>query len=81
MLDVAEAFDHRFGRKRRGAPGAEVPLEVTDPQDEVRDGGGAGIEFDSLQLVRIDGEPGFVQCLLAFPQAFERVVDLGLRDA
>lgn len=79
VLDIVEPFDDGLGWSRGGAPRAEVPLEVTDPQDQVGDGGGAGIELDSPQLVRIDGEPGFVQSLLAFPQAFERVVDLGFQ--
>ena len=77
MFDVVEALDDGFGRSRRSAPRAEIPLQITDPEDEIGDGGSAGIQFDSLQLVRIDGEAGFVQSLLAFPEAFERIVDLG----
>src|SRR5947209_8100002 len=50
-FDVVEALDDRLGRKRAGAPGAEVPLEETDPEAEVGDGGGAGIELDALELV------------------------------
>ena len=36
--------------------GAEVPLEVADPEDEVGDGGGAGVDFDAAELVGINGE-------------------------
>ena len=54
MLNIVKAPDDGLGRQRRGAPRAEIPLEVTDPQHQVGDGGGAGIELDSHQLVRID---------------------------
>lgn len=32
-----------------------MPLQVADPQDELGDGGGAGIELDAEELVGIDG--------------------------
>ncbi|HBS26262.1 MAG TPA: hypothetical protein DD827_03885, partial [Gammaproteobacteria bacterium] len=38
------------------AVGAEVPLQVADPQHHFGDGGGAGVEFDAEKLMRIDGE-------------------------
>src|SRR5688500_10966879 len=76
VFDVVEALNDGFRRERGGSPGAEVPLQVTDPEDEVGDGGGAGIHLESLELVRIDGESGFVQCLLRFAKGFERIVDL-----
>ena len=66
MFDVVEALNDGFRRERGGSPSAEVPLQVTDPEDEVGDGGGAGIHLESLELVRIDGESGFVQSLLRF---------------
>jgi hypothetical protein len=34
---------------------AEVPLQVADPQHEFGDGGGARVEFDAEELMRIDG--------------------------
>ena len=38
------------------AAGAEVPLEVADPEDEFGDGGGAWIDFEAEELVRVDAE-------------------------
>jgi hypothetical protein len=64
VLDVAEVAQHRFGRVHR-AVGAEVPLQVANPQHEFRDGGGAGIDFEAEELVRVTVRPstsGVVAC-------------------
>ena len=54
VFDIAEIADHRL-RRRDVALGAEVPLQVADPQHHFSDGGGTRIQFDTEQLVRIDG--------------------------
>jgi hypothetical protein len=41
---------------RPAAAGAEVPLQVADPQHEFGDGGGARIDFEAEELVRVDRE-------------------------
>jgi hypothetical protein len=52
-LDVMEVIN--YGNARRDvAASAEVPLEIADPEDEVGDGGGAWVDVDSEELVRID---------------------------
>ena len=52
VVDVAEFFSTGSAGV---AAGAEVPLEVADPEDELGDGGGARVELDAEELVRIDG--------------------------
>ena len=61
-FDVFEVFDDRFGRVDVAA-GAEVPLEVADPEDEVGDGGGAGVDLDAEELVGVDGVAAFEEHL------------------
>lgn len=56
--------------------GAEVPLEVADPEDEVGDGGGAGADFDAAELVGVDGEAGVFDGELGVGELGEEVVDL-----
>ena len=43
FLDRAVSVEHRFG-DLVGLNGAELPLEVADPQHEIGDGDGAGVE-------------------------------------
>ena len=54
VLDVAEVADHRL-RRVDVAAGAVVPLQVADPQHHFGDGGGARVQLDAEQLVRVDG--------------------------
>ena len=60
------------------AAGAEVPLQVADPEDELGDGGGAGVDFDAEELVRVDGGALHLQHRLAFAQGVEGVEHLAL---
>ena len=72
--DVAEGAQDR--RLREAAARAEVLLEVADPEDELGDRGGARVQLDAEELVRVDRmarEPG--QRLLA-AERDERVQDL-----
>ena len=43
----------RLGRRR--ATRAEMPLQIADPQHQLGDGGGAGVDLDAEELARIDG--------------------------
>ena len=52
--DVVEIPEHRLGGQGTAA-GAEVPLQIADPQHQLGDGDGARIDFEPEELVRIDG--------------------------
>ena len=52
-FDIVECAQNRIGG--HAALGADVPLEVADPEDEFGDCGGAGVEFEAKELVRVDG--------------------------
>ncbi len=52
-------------RRQAAAVGAEVPLQVADPEHEFGDGGGARVEFEAEELVRVDGETFGFQPLLS----------------
>ena len=52
-LDVFERAQNRFGR-RAFAVQPEMPLQVANPQNQFRDGGGAGIDFQAKKLVRVN---------------------------
>ena len=57
VLDVVEVAQDRLGGG--GLPvGAEVPLQVADPEHQLGDGGGPGVELDAEELVRVDGVAG-----------------------
>jgi hypothetical protein len=71
---VFELFDDGFGGHVLPA-GAEVPLEVADPEDELGDGGGARIDFDPKELVGIDAELFHFEVELAIAVFFEFEVD------
>ena len=43
--------------------GAEVPLEVADPEDQVGDRGGAGVDLDAEELVGVDRVAAFEERL------------------
>ena len=60
-------------RRQAGAARAEVPLQVADPQHQLGDGGGARVEFEAEELVRVDGEAFGFEALLGTTQ--------GLADA
>ncbi len=36
----------------------EMPLQIANPQNQFRDGGGAGIDFKAKKLVRVNGVGG-----------------------
>ena len=74
-FDVAEFLDDRFGRQDV-APGAEMPLQVADPQHHVGDGGGARVDLDAEQLVRIDDAAGEIEERLGFAEILQGVEDL-----
>lgn len=57
------------------AAGAEVPLEVADPEDEVGDDGGAGVDLGAEELVRVDSEAGVFECLLGLAERDEGFED------
>ena len=52
--DVVKVADDREGDLLRRA-GAEMPLEVADPEDEIGDDGGARVQFEAEELVGVDG--------------------------
>ena len=72
-FDVAEFFEDGFGGHRVTA-GAEVPLEVADPENKFRERGGARVQFDAEKLVGIDGVGGEVEEHV-FPKAGRHVED------
>jgi hypothetical protein len=75
-FDVVETLDDGFRRRRGCAPGSEVPLQVADPEDEIGNDGGARVEFEAEQLVRVDRESGFVEDELCFSELLEGFDDL-----
>ena len=79
-FDVLEIAQDRAGRQA-GAAGAEVPLQVADPEHEFGDGGGARVEFEAEELVRVDGEAFGFEALLAGADAVRRSRALRLRGA
>ena len=58
-LDVAEFFQHGLGGHGVAA-GAEVPLKIADPKDQLGDRRGARIQFDAEELVRVNAVRGEV---------------------
>ena len=54
VFDVAKIADHRDGRMHV-ATGAEVPLQVADPQHHFGNRRRARVQFDAQKVVRIDG--------------------------
>src|SRR5690606_14895303 len=57
VLDLPVALQHRLGEDDGLAVAAAVPLEVADPEHEVGDGGGAGVDLDPAELRGGDAEP------------------------
>ena len=76
-LDVVERLDDRLCGHSR-AEGAEVPLKVTNPEHELGNGGGAGIDLDAEELVRVNGVTGSLENRLCFAQAVEHIADFPL---
>jgi hypothetical protein len=70
FYDVVEVADDGDGGLGVTA-GAEVPLEVADPEDEVGDDGGAGVEFEAKELVGVYGEASVFEGLLGFSEGVE----------
>lgn len=56
----------------------KVPLEITDPEDEFGESGGAGVEFDTEKLVGIDGGALEVEEIGVVAEVTEEVDDLAL---
>ena len=54
LPDRAVGLQHRLG-DAPGGYGAELPLQIADPQHEVGDGDGAGVDFETVELARADG--------------------------
>jgi hypothetical protein len=62
-FDVVKVLENRAGRQA-AALGAEVPLQVADPQHQLGNRGGARVELQAEELVRVDGQAfGFEQRL------------------
>lgn len=55
VIDVFEVAQDGFGQFEP-AVDAVVPLQVADPEHDLGDGGGAGVEFDAEELVGVYGE-------------------------
>jgi hypothetical protein len=53
--DVLEVPQDRLGR--RDGLGAEMPLQIAEPDDEFGDGRRAGVEFEADELMRINSRP------------------------
>src|SRR6185437_1187548 len=70
-FDVVEALDDGLWRKGGRAPGPEIPLQITDPEHEVRDDSGTRIQLQAEQLMRIDRHAGFGENELRFSEAFQ----------
>ena len=76
-LNIVEAPDDRLGHRRIAAV-AEMPLQRADPQDQLGNGGGAGVHFESQQLVGVDSNALQLHEDLALVQRVERVEHLAL---
>ena len=46
------------------ATGAEMPLQVADPENEIGNDGSTGIEFKAEELMRVDGKARVFEGLL-----------------
>jgi hypothetical protein len=73
-FDVLEVAQDGAGRQA-AALGAEVPLQVADPEDHFGDGGGARVDFEAEELVRVNGEAFDFEALLRVAQLGEGVED------
>ena len=73
-FDVFEVAQDGAGRQA-AALGAEVPLQVADPEDHFGDGGGARVDFEAEELVRVDGEAFDFEALLRVAKLGEGVED------
>jgi hypothetical protein len=73
-FDVLEVAQDGAGRQA-AALGAEVPLQVADPEDHFGDGGGARVDFEAEELVRVDGEAFDFETLLGVAELGEGVED------
>ena len=75
VFDVVEVAQHRLGGGG-AAVGAEVPLQVADPEHQLGDGGGPGVELDAEELVRVDGVAVEAEGGLGLAHLLEEVGDL-----
>ena len=71
-FDIFEVAQNRAGRQA-GAAGAEMPLQVADPEDEFGDGGGTRVEFEAEELMRVDGEACGFEALLPAADAVREI--------
>ncbi len=77
-FDVAVVVYH--GRGHGGvAPGADVPLQVANPQHQFGQGGGAFVQLDAAQLLQGDGFAFKAELVLRAPQGFELVDHFALQ--
>lgn len=61
------------------AAGAEVPLEIPNPEHHVGYGRGPRVDLDTQELVRVHGCSGQVQQRLTLAESFEGVQHLTLQ--
>ena len=78
VLDVAPVMHHRLGHGLV-ALGADVPLQVTNPQHQLGHGGGALVQLNAQQLPGRDGFALQAQQHLRVAQRFELVDDLAFQ--
>ena len=72
VFDVAVVVHHGLGHAGQAAR-AHMPLQPADPQHQLGQGGGAGVEFDAAQLLQRDGLALQAQAVLRLAQRFELV--------
>ena len=78
MLDVLEALEHGLGRHDPAA-GPKVPLQVADPEHDFRDGGGAGVDLEPEELVRVDGVAVQLEQVLAVAELLQQIEHLAFQ--
>jgi hypothetical protein len=61
------------------AEGTEVPFEVADPEDQLGDGDGAGVDFQAEELVGVYGEATAFEEFLGLAELAELVADLAFQ--
>ncbi len=71
-FDVAVVVHHGFSHALV-APGADLPLQVADPQHELGQGGGAFVDLDAEQLLEGDGFAPQIKRVLRVAQVVELV--------
>ena len=78
-FDVEKFFQHRLGWHCL-APGAEMPLEVANPQYKFGNGDSTWGDFKSKKLVRVHSEMLHLQCEFLVAEALEFIKDFALQS-